>query len=131
MILLDTHIWVWWIQTPERLASSTLAYLDALQPSEVCISAISCWEVAKLVQKGRLDLFEPVDKWLQQATTESGVSCIQLEIPIIVDACNLPGTFHPDPADQLIVATSRVKNIPLLTADQKILGYEFVQVYNE
>ncbi|GAB3895349.1 type II toxin-antitoxin system VapC family toxin [Larkinella knui] len=131
MILLDTHIWIWWIQAPERLKPTTLHYLDSLPPSEIFINVISCWEVAKLVEKNKIELSESVSDWLANAVNRSGITIIPLEQSIIVDACNLPGTFHNDPADQLIVATARVKKLPLLTADGKILTYGFVQLYKE
>ncbi|MFD1142805.1 type II toxin-antitoxin system VapC family toxin [Larkinella insperata] len=131
MILLDTHIWIWWIQAPERLKPTTLQFLDGLPPSDIFINAISCWELAKLVEKNRIDLSESVSGWLTNAIDYSGITVIPLERSIILDACNLPGEFHNDPADQLIVATSRVKNLPLLTADGKILTYRFVELYKE
>lgn len=126
MILLDTHIWIWWINEPAKLAPATVTYLDNLPPATIHISSISCWEVAKLVEKNRLILPVSVTDWLESAVDRTGITLINLEREIIVDACNLPGMFHADPADQLIVSTSRVKQLPLLTADSKILSYEHV-----
>ncbi len=131
MILLDTHIWIWWINEPEKLKQATVHYLDKLPPTHIHISIFSCWELAKLIQKGKLRLSEPLSTWFEKAIDRSGITVIELERGIIADACNLPGTFHNDPADQLIVATSRVKNLPLLTADAKILKYEHVLLRNE
>ncbi|GAB3923321.1 type II toxin-antitoxin system VapC family toxin [Larkinella terrae] len=131
MILLDTHIWIWWVQTPERLKPTTLEYLDNLSPSDIFINVISCWEFAKLVEKNKIALSESVSDWFTVSIDRSGIGVISLERSIITDACNLPGEFHSDPADQLIVATSRIKNLPLLTADRKILNYPFVQLYKE
>lgn len=129
MILLDTHIWVWWVNDPDRLKPALLQQLDSMPPSNVFVSAISCWEVAKLVEKQRLRLPESLTDWFDKAINRTGLTIIDLEIPIVVDACNLPGSFHNDPADQLIVATSRVKNIPLLTEDGLIVAYEYVILY--
>lgn len=126
MILLDTHIWIWWINEPIKLAPETVAYLDSLSPATIHISSISCWEVSKLVEKKRLALPVALTDWLELAIDRTGITTISLEREIIVDACSLPGTFHADPADQLIVSTSRVKQLPLLTADGKILLYEHV-----
>lgn len=131
MILLDTHIWVWWVNEPNKLKPVTLQYLDNLPPSEIFISAISCWEVAKLVQKKRIQMREPLSNWFKNAIDSNGLTVIELEREIIIDACALPGTFHNDPADQLIVASARIKGIPLLTIDSKILSYEYVQLYRE
>lgn len=131
MILLDTHSWVWWVNDPDQLSSKTLRYLDSLPPSAIFISIISCWEVAKLVEKKRLHLSESLAEWFEKAIEQSGITVIELERMILMDACALPGVFHNDPADQLIVATSRSKQIPLLTADNKILAYEHVLLYRE
>lgn len=129
MILLDTHIWVWWINDPDKLDSKVLHYLDNLPPSHIVISIISCREVAKLVEKERIKLSEPLLAWFEKAIDHSGLTIVELERTIRMDACALPGIFHNDPADQLIVATSRIKQIPLLTADSKILNYEYVILY--
>jgi PIN domain nuclease of toxin-antitoxin system len=131
MILLDTHIWVWWVNNPDKLNPKTLEYLDNLPPAHIFISIISCWEVAKLVEKKRIQLPVPLSEWFAQAIDHSGVTLIELEKSVIIDACALPGVFHNDPADQLIVATARIKQIPLLTADSKILDYEHVSLFQK
>lgn len=129
MILLDTHMWIWWVNDPAKLDSKVLDYVDNLPPSDIFISVISCWEVAKLVEKKHIQLSEPLSIWFEKAIDYSGLTIIELEREILMDACALPGTFHNDPADQLIVATSRIKQIPLLTADGKILNYEHVSLF--
>lgn len=83
------------------------------------------------MEKNRIELSESLSDWLTKAIDHSGITVVPLERSIILDACNLPGEFHNDPADQLIVATSRVKKLPLLTADGKILTYRFVKLYKE
>lgn len=60
MILLDTHIWIWWANEPSKLSDKTIRYLDELPAANLHISVISCWEVAKLVEKGRPKLAEPL-----------------------------------------------------------------------
>ena len=84
------------------------------------MSAISCWEVAKLVEYGRLTLPCPVSDWLRQALAYPGVRLVELSPRVCVESTRLPGTFHRDPADQIIVATARVLDAPLMTADSKI-----------
>ena len=91
------------------------------------MSIISCWEVAKLVELGRLEFSIPISDWLDQALVYPGIQLLDLTIPIIVESTYLPGEFHRDPADQLIVATARVYDIPLLTADKLILYYSHVR----
>lgn len=92
------------------------------------ISAISCWEVAKLVEYNRLTLPLPVADWLDQALAYPGVHLLELTPQIAVESTQLPGTFHRDPADQIIVATARVYDCPLVTLDGRIQNYPHVQI---
>ena len=128
MIILDTHIWVWWVHGAATLSAATRTLLDAAEPTGLGVSAISCWEVAKLVERGRLALPCPVFDWIQQALAYPGVRLIELSPRICVESTQLPGTFHRDPADQIIVATSRVLDAPLVTVDAKILEYPHVRL---
>lgn len=127
MILLDTHIWVWWVHGDSRLRTSSLDLLKANEASGLGVSIISCWEVAKLVEYKRLDLPTSVEEWIEQALGYPGIVLLELTPRIAVEATQLPGSFHRDPADQLIVATARVHGNPLATADRKILAYEGVE----
>ncbi|GHU29110.1 hypothetical protein FACS1894152_7350 [Bacilli bacterium] len=90
---------------------------------EICLSAISIWEIAMLEKKKRIILAAPIGEWLEEAVDASSVNIIGLSPHILVDSCNLPGEFHSDPADRMIVSTSRINNIPLITQDEKILKY--------
>ena len=87
---------------------------------------LSCWEVAKLVSLQRLQLDLTVDQWLRLALARPEVVVLDFTLTIAVEANRLPGTFHRDPVDQIIVATARVLDCPLLTADGKILAYSHV-----
>lgn len=127
MIILDTHIWIWWIHGDTHLPNAHRAYIEAHETQGLGISIISCWELAKLAEYGRLSLPCPVAKWLELAISYPGIRILELTPQIIVDSTQLPGVFHRDPADQLIVATSRIHQCPLLTLDSKILSYPHVQ----
>jgi PIN domain nuclease of toxin-antitoxin system len=127
VILLDTHIWVWWVHGDARLTPTQLSHLQANEASGLGVGVISCWEVAKLVEVGRLVLPCPVSDWMDQALAYPGVQLIDLTPRIAVESTQLPAPFHRDPADQIIVATARVHDIPLLTADAKILQYPHVR----
>jgi PIN domain nuclease of toxin-antitoxin system len=130
VILLDTHVWIWWVhETPMPWEIET-ALEDRNKGEELAVSAISCWEVAKLVERGRLDLKMDVGFWLASALGPSGITLLHLTPQIAAEACDLPGEFHRDPADQIIVATSRIYDIPLVTADQKIRGYPYVDLFD-
>jgi PIN domain nuclease of toxin-antitoxin system len=126
--VLDTHIWVWWVHGDPQLLQSYRAYVHAHEAQGLGVSAISCWEVAKLVELGRLGLPCPVGQWLQQALGYPGVRLLPLSPEIAVESTQLPGSFHRDPADQIIVATARIYNCPLVTMDQRIRGYPHVQL---
>ena len=126
MIVLDTHIWVWWVDGNARLTQSQLQHLRTGEATGLGVSVISCWEVAKLVEVERLALSHPVRNWVEQALTYPGVRLLDLTPQIAVESTQLPGTFHRDSADQIIVATARFHNCALLTADDKILKYTHV-----
>ena len=127
MIVLDTHIWYWWVHTPERLTQPQIEALDSHSTDVIGVNAISCWEIAKRVQYGRMRLSRTVDRWLTLALRFPGVRLLPLTPEIAVASTQLPGTFHKDPADQIIVATARIHNCPLVTSDGKILNYPHVQ----
>lgn len=126
MIILDTHIWIWWVQNDPRLTQQHKNWLQQYESQGLGVSIISCWEVAKLVENSRLTLPVTVEEWITTALAYPGVQLINLTIPIIIESTKLTG-FHRDPADQIIVATSRINGCPLLTADAKILAYPDVQ----
>jgi PIN domain nuclease of toxin-antitoxin system len=122
MIILDTHIWLWWVDSSSRLTARLEQLILEHQVSQLGVSIFSCWEVAKLVEKNRVELSYPVDEWLNYAIAYPSVQLLPLTLPIIVQSTQLAG-FHNDPADQIIVATAKVHNCPLLTVDEKILAY--------
>ena len=128
MIVVDTHIWVWWVHGDASLPASARALLDASEQTGIGVSAISCWEVAKLVEQNRLTLPCPVFDWLQQALAYPGVRLLELSPRICVESTQLPGVFHRDPADQIIVATARVLDAPLVTVDGRIQSYPHVKL---
>jgi PIN domain nuclease of toxin-antitoxin system len=79
------------------------------------------------VELGRLELPISLDKWFAQALTYPGVELIEITPAIAVESTHLPGEFHRDPADQIIVATARVMKCKLVTSDERILNYPHVK----
>lgn len=126
MIVLDTHVWVWWVHQDDRLSTNTKPFISQHETRHIGVSAISCREVAKLVERGRLRLPMSTDQWLHAALAYPGVRLLELTPDIAADACSLPGAFHSDPADQIIVATARHHGSELVTMDQRILSYPHV-----
>lgn len=127
MIILDTHIWVKWVLDETQLPDVIREKIYENESVGLGVSAISCWEVAKLVELKRLTFNIDILEWLEQALIYPGVQLIELSPRIAVESTQLPGEFHRDPADQIIVATARIYNRPLLTLDKKILDYEHVK----
>lgn len=126
MIILDTHIWIWWVDNSAKLNQRQRELINTYQSSGLGVSIISCWEVAKLVENKKLILSCSIDEWLNVGLAYPGVQLLNLTLSIIIASTQLIG-FHRDPADQLIVATAKMYNCPLLTADNKILAYPLVQ----
>src|SRR4029078_4692101 len=128
MIILDTHIWIWWTDGNTRLTDNDKALIENTRASGVGISAFSCWEVAKLLEKNRIRFSISLDEWFDKAFSLSGISLLPLSPKIIDESIKLPGSFHNDPADQIIVATARVYDCALVTYDSKILSYKHVKL---
>ena len=132
MILLDTHVLIWWASGDlQRLSPQARAAIEAeieraAQPGQapgLLVSAISCWEVAMLVQRGRLALSLEVERWLAVVASIPAVRLLPLEPAVAVAATRLPEPFHADPADRFLVAQARELAVPLLSADRKIRDY--------
>ena len=123
MIVLDSHVWVWWVHGDERLTATQREAISAAEADVIGISAISCWEVAKLVERGRLEFPCTLEEWFEQALAYPGVRLLPLTPEIAIESTRLPGGFHRDPADQMIAATARVYGCPLVTSDGKLLEY--------
>lgn len=127
MILLDTHIWVWLADESERLTALRRRILEDHRADGLGVSAISCWEVAKLIEYDRLKLACAIEEWMEDALTLPGIQLIELTPLIAITSTKLPGKFHRDPADQIIVATAQVYDLAVLTEDEKIMKYEHVR----
>jgi PIN domain nuclease of toxin-antitoxin system len=127
MIVLDTHVWGWWVHGDAKLPEGYARAVAAHEPHGLGISAISCWEVAKLVAFGRLTLPCTVDEWLDEALTYPGIRLLGLSPRIAIESSRLPAPFHRDPADQIIVATARVHDCEVATLDRKIREYAHVR----
>ena len=130
MIVLDTHALLWWVNGTPRLSQPALEAIEQELQSddgEILISAISAWEIALLVEKGRLALSMNTDDWLETVDEIEGVHFTPLDAATAVESTRLPGEFHKDPADRMIVALARRFNAVLVTADEKITAYRYVR----
>lgn len=129
MIILDTHVLLWWVSGSDLLsaAANKVIKRTLTKGSEIIISSISAWEISMLISKGRLVLSMDVESWLDEVAQIEGVRFVPVDNEIGIKSTALPGEFHKDPADRLIVATARKLAIPLVTADDKIISYEYVK----
>ncbi len=128
MILLDTHAWLWWISNPELLGKAATRSIEkAVRENGIVISSISTWEIALLVEKGRLTLSIETRDWIRKTEGLPFVRFIPVDNTIALRSVSLQDNFHADPADRIITATALTMGIPLITKDEKIRTYSYVQ----
>ena len=130
-VLLDTHMWVWWLTASGDLPRRECDGLDrAAAAGALRVSAISLWEAQLLHARGRLELPLPFADWLRRATDPIVVTVLPLDLAVVLALDQLPPTFHGDPADRLIVATARAHKLPLATHDRAIRRSRTVKVWS-
>lgn len=124
-LVLDTHVWIWLMEgTPGQISSASLALIEeSAAASAVVVSAISVWEVAMLEQRGRITLSRSLDEWVRAGLTAPGLRLVDLTPEIALESARLPGEPHGDPADRILMATTRILGGTLITQDKPILRY--------
>ena len=121
-LLLDTHVWIWSQDEPTRLGAQTKRLLLATEhENHVC--TISTLELARLVATGAVGVSIALHEWVERALRAIHARTIPVSHEIAMEAYALPEPFHKDPADRLLVATSRCHELTFLTADERILTY--------
>lgn len=127
MLVLDTHIWYWWInQIPGKLSTN---HLDLIAETKiVAVSAISCFEMAWLVRHGRINLGIAFDDWLNETEINSNITILPITAKIATQAVNLP-EHHKDPQDRIIIATALHHNAKLLSFDGIFSSYQELDGY--
>ena len=128
MIVLDTHVWVWFVSKPERLSKAAKRAIDAIIGQErLFISSISAWEIALLAAKKRLKLTMDVTDWIAKSERLPFFQFMPVDNSVAVKSVNLPQPFHQDPADRIIIATAMSLGAAVVTKDEKILNYSHVK----
>ena len=125
--LLDTHVWIWARENPANVPQGVRKLILSPASMPLGLSEISPWEAAKKASARKLTLSAPVRQWLTDAVQAPFVRLLPLSIDVAYEANHLPGEFHRDPADQIIVATARQHDLTLITADRRILAYPHVR----
>ena len=123
-IVLDTHVLLWVLLKPEELSEKIKQQINlAQEETRLVISSISLWEIAMLQFKKRLNIYEPVKDFLESITKVNGLSINDITPEIAAESVSLMDNFHGDPADRIIVATTKYHGATLLTRDQQILTW--------
>ena len=131
-VLLDTHVWIWWVLGSERLSPPERRCLDQLAVAGGCgLSAMSLWEAQMLHSKARLSLDRPFAPWLRLAAAPGVVGVLPLDVDVVVALDQLPESFHADPADRLIVATALSHGLPLATHDSAIRASRVIPIWED
>ena len=127
MIVLDTHVWLWWLHEPGKISAPASELIQKKQTSgTIIISAISVWEIAVKVQSGKLAIPMDIHRWYELARSYPATVIEPLSPFDAIASTQLPGDFHKDPADRIIISLARRLAVPLLTCDRKIIDYEHV-----
>lgn len=125
LILLDTHIWIWLLNGNEKqISTKCLSFIEkSVQFSNIRVSAISVWELGMLESKGRIHIPMNCLDWVNKALNAPGISLAPITPKIAIESSRLPGQFHGDPADRLIISTARSLDATLITCDKDIIAY--------
>ena len=119
-LLLDTHIWIWSVMEPARLSRNVLAHLRHPQ-NELWLSPVSIWELLNLCSRGRVELNRDPAAWVRSVLAATPFQEASLTHEIAIES-HFTGLSHKDPADRLIVATTKVLDLTLVTADENLVG---------
>ena len=125
-VLLDTHVWVWTQEQPERLGPRTKRLLTGVE-HENAVCPISTLEISRLVAAGEISLSIPLAEWVGQSMADLAAQTVSVSHEVAAEAYALPGTFHRDPADRVLVAAARRNGLTFVTADDRILSYPHVR----
>jgi len=128
MILLDTHVWIWWINNPDYLPDKVQHIIHQHKSqNSIAVSFFSIWEFCMLVQKQRLHLSEDVKDWIARTEKLPYVTFVPISRDILIQSVYLDDYPHKDPADRIILATAMNLNAALITKDHRLQDYQHVE----
>lgn len=128
MIVLDTHVLVWYLNNPETLSPPARELIThARSARKLYVSCMSTWELFMLEAKKRLTMTIPMTVFIRKASKLSFLQFVPVDNTIAELSVTLPEPLHTDPADRIILATSISLGCPLITKDKKLLDYPHVK----
>ncbi len=130
MIVLDTHALIWWVNGDSKLSVRARKVIElemTVDGGKILISAITAWEIAMLINKNHLVLTMDLNEWLDTVVSIDAVQFVPIDNEVAIQSVQLPGDFHPDPADRMITALARHYSAMLVTSDDKIRNYRHVK----
>ena len=130
MIVLDTHVLIWWVNGDNKLSARAQKVIESemtVEDGKILVSAITAWEIAMLINKNRLALTMDLNEWLDTVISIDAVQFVPVDNEVAIQSVQLPGDFHPDPADRMITALARHYSAVLVTSDDKIRNYKHVK----
>lgn len=129
-VLLDTHVWIWWLLPESPLPRRECEALDEIATEQgICLPAICQWEAQMLHAKGRIELPLPFPTWLRRSAARDMLTVLPLDTEVVIAVDGLPATFHGDPADRMVVATARAHDLPLATHDDAIRRSRLARIW--
>lgn len=128
MLILDTNAWLAWTSWPSRITPKAVkAIIEEEKRQGIIISAISVWEVAVKSALGKLILDREVRQWVSFAASYPGFNLVPLDPADALESTQIPGDFHKDPADRILIAMARRMDCPIVTGDRAIRSYRYVK----
>ncbi len=130
MILLDTHVWLWWLFGDGLLKLAHRDELDRLAANrQLALSWVSVWEAEMLDRKGRIILNQDFEDWITEAVNPAFITLLSADKDVVCAQRKLSPSFHNDPADRLIAATSILSEYPLASFDRRIIDSGDVRIH--
>lgn len=124
MLILDTHAWVWLVSGNRQIGPDALREMEsAAAKAGYVVPAIAVWELAMLVERGRLTLTQPLEDWIEEALSQPNFELAGLTPNIAIRSARLAKRVLRDPADRMIVATAIELGGRLATRDREIIGF--------
>ena len=125
-LLIDTHVWIWSQESPEKLGEKTRGMLlDAA--NEILVSAVSTLEIARMVAVGRVVLAKELRQWIREGLRSLEAGSLAVDHDVATESYRMPEPFHRDPADRMLVASARLHGCTMISADRLILDYPHVR----